>query len=533
MLVFAVFRAMRDVFFLIALSCAFAASSPSGPRRLLAEHKATSTASALETRVDADLARLRVSILEAGSLGADRFGKLLPHLLSEVQGEQPATSSAAGSVLKFGASSQRQNQTGRGQSSSCIFDDAIFSLTPKAKEELNWEIWQPENKGALDYVRRGGWWGCAQADHATPIDCYCQGNARLVDIDRKQLSDTIIDAAASGGKVTCTSLAFGVLPGNPLPSMDAWRGCECAAHSATDGSSPDGFHLEKKFTSKSYIQEAWIMLTRLAARMNLLPTGTGDKTYHGIENWAARMPSWAMNNWGNHIFERFWVTKFVRESQGFMTPGKCLEWGDPQNVGKGFNYVNMVPGCTEPYDMQFDSNYWEKMPMHVTGNVVHSDILSLPAVLGPHLRMNTIFATQVFEHIADPLRSAAALFEALAPGGTLVFTAPQSAPFHKVPHDYYRYTPEGAKYVLVQAGFCVPNNAFTGGGDFIFTIAAEAGLQVQDFPLEEVDGAYQKGMEQISHSAIGIHVLAFKPPHEACNDPTSGWNWMATTGIRA
>merc|ERR1719387_2812638 len=114
--------------------------------------------------------------------------------------------------------------------------------------------------------------------------------------------------------------------------------------------------------------------------------------------------------------------------------------------------------------MQFDYSYWQKKPMHVEGNVIYSDILSLPTVLGPPLRMNTIFATQVFEHVADPLRAATALYEALAPGGALVFTAPQSAPFHKVPHDYYRYTVEGVKYVLIQAGFCAPNNLFTGGG---------------------------------------------------------------------
>merc|ERR1739848_202264 len=100
------------------------------------------------------------------------------------------------------------------------------------------------------------------------------------------------------------------------------------------------------------------------------------------------------------------------------------------------NYVHMVPACTEPYDMQFDFNYWQGTGMHLSGNVVHSDILNLPKVLGPHLKMNAIFATQVFEHLADPIRAAAALYEATVDGGVVIFTAPQYAPYHAVPHDY-------------------------------------------------------------------------------------------------
>merc|ERR1719171_1773853 len=177
--------------------------------------------------------------------------------------------------------------------------------------------------------------------------------------------------------------------------------------------------------------------------------------------------------------------------------------------------------------MQFDHVYWQKHGKGMKDNVVHSDILGLPEVLGrahgglDYNRMDAIFATQVFEHLADPLAAAKALFAATAPGGVVIWTGPQQAQFHQVPHDYYRYTIEGVKYSLVAAGFCVPNRWFAGGGDFVFDIARDSGLQVQDFAAEEVEAAYQVGYEKVSHSAIGIHALAFKAPHSACKDPTA------------
>jgi hypothetical protein len=170
--------------------------------------------------------------------------------------------------------------------------------------------------------------------------------------------------------------------------------------------------------------------------------------------------------------------------------------------------------------------------MHMAGNVVYSDILSLPRTLGA-TKMNAIFATQVFEHLADPMEGAAALFGATAPGGVVIWSAPQQAQFHKIPHDYYRYTIEGAKYVFVKAGFCVPNWGFAGGGDFVFDVARDSGMLLQDFPMEEIEAAFQKGYDQVSHSAINIHMLAFKPPHKQCNDPTAGWAELGRQGMRA
>lgn len=417
------------------------------------------------------------------------------------------------------------------ESNVCVFDDTLFSLTKYAKAELAEELKKPEMQKAVSFVRRGGWRSCAVEGK----NCMCVGEVRFVDVDRRPFQGTSnVNTESYGGILPCEGKSFGLTNRVKVawPSADVAT-CECRSlKSAEDKSPGDGFHLENRLSSESRLQEAWVFLFRLLSKSGQMPLGTGDPTFQGIENWGARAGK-QEETFLETVPERFWITKYVREIAGPAIAGpKCLEWGNPKKPGQGFTYANLVSGCTEKYDMQYDYVYWQHVGMHVTGNVVHSDILSLPTVLGD-LRMDAIFATQVFEHLAEPIPAAEALFQALAPGGVLVFTAPQSAQFHKVPHDYHRYTIEGTKYLLVRAGFCVPNSAFAGGGDFVFDAGRDAGLQIQDYSMEEVENAFQLGYDKVSHGAITIHALAFKPPHASCMDPTAGWEELKREGIRA
>lgn len=529
----------------LALLLACVASGASAGKLHVRTPSALAERQALEAKVDRRLAELRAALLESGETAVDRFSSSLPKIVAEARGEAvgpsfPGKPPGAGKPPGSGGNpfagfaQHTSNSTDKKQGAEagvCLFDDMMFSLTEEAKYYLWQELQDPNMKAQLDVVRRGGWWQCAAADRG--IYCQCNGVARLVDIDRTALSSAMVDVGAAGGWMQCDSTAFGVAAGQPYPSVDGYRSCECWSHKTPDATSADGFHLEKRMTSVSYLQEAWVFLLRLMGKMALFPLGSRDRTYSGVENWAARLPVGDRNKYVNHIMERYWIIKYIRQAAPHITGPKCLEWGNPNKPGQELLYASLVAGCTENYDMQFDGNYWLGTQMHVEGNVIHSDILNLPNTMGPYLRMNAIFATQVFEHLADPKISATALFESLAPGGVLVYTAPQHASYHKVPHDYLRYTKEGVKFILVSAGFCVPNNNFAGGGDFVMDVAMDAGLQVEDFSMEEVDAAYQATYDAVSHSAIGIHTLAFKPPHSTCSDPTAGWAELQRQGIRA
>ena len=64
-----------------------------------------------------------------------------------------------------------------------------------------------------------------------------------------------------------------------------------------------------------------------------------------------------------------------------------------------------------------------------------------------------IVAEHVFEHLLHPYRAARNVFAALNPGGYFLMTTPFLVGVHLHPHDCTRWTEEGARYFLAEAGF--------------------------------------------------------------------------------
>merc|ERR1719146_604081 len=117
-------------------------------------------------------------------------------------------------------------------------------------------------------------------------------------------------------------------------------------------------------------------------------------------------------------------------------------------------------------------------------------------------QLDLILATQLFEHLSHPESAIKVLHDVLAPGGAVLYTAPQQAQFHKVPDDFLRYTKSAVKSMFERAGFCVPVQLMAGSGDFIFDVARDTGLQVQDFTYEEMEEGFQLGYDNIADGAI-------------------------------
>mmetsp|Transcript_3173 Transcript_3173/g.7143 ORF Transcript_3173/g.7143 Transcript_3173/m.7143 type:complete len:475 (-) Transcript_3173:315-1739(-) len=457
-----------------------------------------------EDALDALLAKLKVAVTSGDTEAADSLSQ---QLREEAQAKRPSSVLRRGRGKSEGllAKDTTSNTLFAGQNASshlCLFDDVLFSMTPQAKQEFAAELHSPNMVEAVQWVRTGGWWNCGFYGQS----CQCTGFARMLSYDRTKYSKEI-DARAFGGSVKCDIASWGGQ--DPAPAEG--KHCECRYPGVGDGSSFDSYHLIKRMSSTSYTQEAWVYLLRLTARLFKMPLGTGDRMFHGMENWSARRVSEA-----GGVLERYWIDEYIKNVALHHAPGpNCLEWGTPTTPGHGFHYANMAKQCTYKWDMQYDHVHYGNQGMHSSSNIIYADVLNLPKVAP--VKMNTIFATQVFEHLDEPFEGAKALFDALAPGGCMIYTAPQQAQYHKVPGDYYRYTKEGVKHMLVKQGFCVPDWGFAGGGDFVFDIGRDAGLQIQDFPLEEANGAFNVGYDKVSDSAITIHALAFKPPHASCN----------------
>jgi len=79
------------------------------------------------------------------------------------------------------------------------------------------------------------------------------------------------------------------------------------------------------------------------------------------------------------------------------------------------------------------------------------DIMAMPQV--PAERYDCVVSHQVLEHLPKPWLALAEFLRVLRPGGRVVLSVPHLSRRHELPHDYFRFTPEGMRALLVDAGF--------------------------------------------------------------------------------
>ncbi|HEY0876059.1 MAG TPA: class I SAM-dependent methyltransferase [Vicinamibacterales bacterium] len=62
--------------------------------------------------------------------------------------------------------------------------------------------------------------------------------------------------------------------------------------------------------------------------------------------------------------------------------------------------------------------------------------------------VDVVLCTEVLEHLPEPQRALDEMFRVLKPGGTLLLTTRFLFPIHDAPHDYFRFTKYGLRYLL-------------------------------------------------------------------------------------
>lgn len=82
---------------------------------------------------------------------------------------------------------------------------------------------------------------------------------------------------------------------------------------------------------------------------------------------------------------------------------------------------------------------------------------------------DTIFCTQVLEHVESPWLVVDELNRILKTGGICIITAPFCIPYHKDPLDLFRYSEDGLRWLFEKRGFKIIESG-TYGGPFM-TIA--------------------------------------------------------------
>jgi SAM-dependent methyltransferase len=77
---------------------------------------------------------------------------------------------------------------------------------------------------------------------------------------------------------------------------------------------------------------------------------------------------------------------------------------------------------------------------------------------------DTVVSLSVMEHLREPQNMLNEAFRILKPGGSVVLQVPFMWWVHEAPHDYYRYTCYGLKYMFEKAGFTnvevIPQSGF-------------------------------------------------------------------------
>ncbi|MEO8098426.1 MAG: class I SAM-dependent methyltransferase [Acidobacteriota bacterium] len=96
-------------------------------------------------------------------------------------------------------------------------------------------------------------------------------------------------------------------------------------------------------------------------------------------------------------------------------------------------------------DLGVGDQGWDYSTLDVTG-----DLSALPFRDGA---FDAALNVVTLEHVREPARVVEELARVLAPGGTLLLIAPHEWEEHQQPHDYFRYTRYGLRYLLERAGF--------------------------------------------------------------------------------
>ncbi len=123
-------------------------------------------------------------------------------------------------------------------------------------------------------------------------------------------------------------------------------------------------------------------------------------------------------------------------------------------------------GCgNKPYEGMFQGIAKE----YVGCDVVQSDqsrvdvICEATKIPLPDSSFDTVFSTQVIEHVEDHQALVREAFRLLKPGGHFIVSGPMYWHLHEEPYDFFRFTKHGFKYILEKNGFNVMEILSNGG----------------------------------------------------------------------
>jgi SAM-dependent methyltransferase len=146
------------------------------------------------------------------------------------------------------------------------------------------------------------------------------------------------------------------------------------------------------------------------------------------------------------------LRRFVDQAAALTPPGALvLDAGS----GEGQYRSAFAHTCYVGVDLAVGSTSWDYSGLDAIGNLERLPFCDTS--------FDAILCTQVLEHVTEPSTVLAEIYRVLKPEARLFLSAPQSWHQHQKPHDYYRYTSFGLRYLLEKAGLRVESIHHMGG----------------------------------------------------------------------
>lgn len=159
-----------------------------------------------------------------------------------------------------------------------------------------------------------------------------------------------------------------------------------------------------------------------------------------------------------YIFQpdRYLLEKQIKKASGHIS-GRVLDVG---------------AGEFERYGGLFKCQEYIKMDIKQISNI---DVVgSADNIPFADSSFESIICTQVFEHLADPLKASKEIYRVLKMGGKLLVTVPQWNELHSEPYDFWRYTEFGIRELFEKQGFKIVEINQRGG---FFTTLAQINIR--------------------------------------------------------
>lgn len=248
--------------------------------------------------------------------------------------------------------------------------------------------------------------------------------------------------------------------------------------------------LRRHVKSKALLQDAFVRLHNFLFARGLLPLPDWGK---GRGLTAANAPAWLVNatlvgrgigykgyHDGPSVLSRLGINAFVLATGWRAKAGSvCLGWDTTE-------FVDLVPGCerSKSWSLRYTSN---PPSADHKRRIMQADITSLAdesAVAKLNVRFNVIVCNEVFEHVRRPAEGARALYHLLRPRGLVLFTVPFNVGFHMVPTDFFRFSIDGGRALLADAGLTIAETYKI--GDTAMTSGFLLGFGAGDFEVNHV-----------------------------------------------